>query len=75
MQLNNPTEAWLISPLQSKQLNKPFAVISCMAYLCNHLNQSEEIKDRIIALIDSYPNVPIRRYGFLNNWRNEPLWK
>jgi abortive infection bacteriophage resistance protein len=75
MQLNNPAEAWLVSPLQSGQLNKPFAVISCMVYLCNHLNQSEEIKDRIVALIDSYPNIPVYRYGFLNGWRSEPLWR
>jgi abortive infection bacteriophage resistance protein len=75
MQLNNPAGAWFVRPLQAVQLNKPFSIISCMIYLCNHLSQSDEIKQRIIALINSYPNVPIYKYGFLNNWRSEPLWK
>ena len=31
-------------------------------------------KQKITNLIDAYPNVPIYKYGFFNNWRNEPLW-
>jgi len=75
MQLNNPVGAWFDGPFNPSQLNKPFAIISCMVYLCNHLNQSEEVKLKIIDLIDSYPNVQIYKYGFLNHWRNHPLWK
>ena len=75
MQLNNPAGAWFLYPLQSGQVNKSFALISCMTYLCNHLNQSDDIKRKIINLIDAYPNVPIYKYGFYNNWRSEPLWK
>ena len=75
MQLNNPAKAWLSRPLQPAQMNKPFAVISCMVYLCNHLNDSDDIKQKILSLIKSYPNVPIYKYGFLNQWQNEPLWK
>jgi abortive infection bacteriophage resistance protein len=75
MQLNNPSKAWLNRPLQPAQLNKPFAVISCMVYLCNHLSDSDDIKQKIISLIKSYPNVPIYKYGFLNQWQNEPLWQ
>ena len=74
MQLNNPTKAWFSRPIQQVQMNKPFAVISCMVYLCNYLTKSEDIKQKIIDLIDLYPNVPIYKNGFLNNWRNEPLW-
>jgi abortive infection bacteriophage resistance protein len=75
MQLNNPAGDWIIRPLNQVQINKPFAVISCMVYLCKHLNQSDEIKQKIISLIDSFPNVPIYKYGFMNQWKNEPLWK
>jgi len=73
--LNNPVGSWLDSPLQQVQMNKPFAVISCMVYLCNHLSQSEDIKVKIIDLIGLHPNVPVCIYGFLNQWRNEPLWR
>jgi len=75
MQLNNPVGAWLTRPLQPKQVNKPFAIISCMTYLCNFLNQSDEIKQKIIELIKAYPNVPIYKLGFFNRWHTEPLWK
>ena len=75
MQLKNPAGAWLTRPLQPQQLNKPFAIISCMVYFCNHLNQSEDIKQKIIALTNSFPNIPLYKYGFPNHWRNEPLWK
>ena len=75
MQLNSPVNAWLTRPLQQVQMNKPFAVISCMVYLCNHLNRSEDIKKKIINLIDLYPNVPIYKNGFMNYWKSEPLWQ
>jgi abortive infection bacteriophage resistance protein len=75
MKLNNPAGAWFASELQSDQLKKPFAIISCMVYLCMHLSGSDDIKQKIISLIDSYPNLPVRKCGFLNLWRNEPLWK
>jgi abortive infection bacteriophage resistance protein len=75
MQLNNPVGAWFTYPLQPGQVYKPFAVISCMTYLCNYLNSSDDIKRNIINLIDTYPNVPVYKYGFFNRWRSEPLWK
>jgi abortive infection bacteriophage resistance protein len=75
MQLNNPAGSWFSQPLKSGQLSKPFAVISCMVYLCNHLNHSNNIKQRIVALINDYPDVPVYKYGFFNNWRNEPIWQ
>jgi abortive infection bacteriophage resistance protein len=74
MQLNNPAGAWFKHPLKSGQINKPFAIISCMAYLYNYLNQSNDVKQKIINLINNYPNVPIYKYGFFNNWHTEPLW-
>jgi abortive infection bacteriophage resistance protein len=75
MALNNPAGVWFIHPLQPGQLNKSFAIISCMVYLCNQLNGSGDIKQRIINLIDSHPNLPVYKYGFMNRWQNEPLWK
>jgi abortive infection bacteriophage resistance protein len=75
MLLNNPAGAWLANPLKPVQLNKPFAVISCMVYLCKYINRSDDIKQKITDLIHAYPNVPVYRYGFFNNWRNEPLWE
>jgi abortive infection bacteriophage resistance protein len=75
MQMNNPAGAWFSKSLKPGQLSKPFAVISCMIYLCNHLNRSDEMKQRIVYLIGDYPDIPVYKYGFFNNWHTEPVWQ
>jgi abortive infection bacteriophage resistance protein len=75
LQLNNPSGKWLSQQIQLTQTNKPFTVISCMMYLCNHLNTCDNIKQKIINLIYLYPNINLCKYGFPNDWKNEPLWK
>jgi abortive infection bacteriophage resistance protein len=75
MQLNNPVGAWFVQPLRQGQLDKPFSTISCLLYLYQHLNQSENMKQQIIDLIKTYSNIPIYKYGFFNHWQDEPLWK
>ena len=75
MQLNNPVGAWFNNPPRQGQIDKPFSTISCMVYLCNHLNKTDNIKQKIINLTNAYPDVPIYKYGFFNRWQTEPLWK
>ena len=74
LQLNNPAGAWFNNQPRQGQIDKPFSTISCMVYLCKHLNKSDDIKQKIINLTEEYPNVPIYKMGFFNNWRTEPLW-
>jgi len=71
----SPRNQWLqfgITPIQEK---KPFVVISTMVYLCNAINPDNEIKNKLLSLFNSNPNIPIYKMGFFNNWQNEPLWK
>ena len=71
----NPRNQWLqfgITPVQEKKM---FVVISTMVYLCNAINPDNEIKNKLLALFNSNPNIPIYKLGFFNNWQNEPLWK
>ncbi|MDR1895247.1 MAG: Abi family protein [Prevotellaceae bacterium] len=75
MQLNNPRGAWFTQPLKQGQIDKPFSTISCMVYMCGFLNHPQYMKSKIIELIRNYPNVPVYKFGFFNNWNNEPLWK
>jgi abortive infection bacteriophage resistance protein len=75
LRLNNPVGVWFSQPLKQGQLDKPFSTISCMLYLCNFLNHSHDVKQQIIDLIHAYSNVPVYKYGFFNQWQNEPLWK
>jgi abortive infection bacteriophage resistance protein len=75
MQLNNPAGAWFAKPLKQGQMDKSFSTISCMVYLCGFLHAPQDIKSRIVHLVNAYPNVPIYRYGFFNQWQSEPLWQ
>ena len=75
MQLNNPGGAWFTQPLRQGQLDKPFSTISCLLYLYGYLSHSDDMKQQIIELINTYSKVPIYKYGFFNRWRFEPLWK
>jgi abortive infection bacteriophage resistance protein len=72
--LNNPSGQWLINPLLEVQTKKPFLIITCMIYLCNHVTPNHQIKNKILELFQSNPSVPIYKLGFLNNWHDEPIW-
>ena len=73
--LNNPIGQWFDNPLTQVQTKKPFLIISCMVYLCNEVTPGHQIKTKILKLFNNNPNIPIYKLGFLNNWKNEPLWK
>ena len=73
--LNNPIGQWFDNPLAQVQTKKPFLIISCMVYLCNEVTPGHQIKTKILDLFNSNPSIPIYKLGFLNNWKNEPLWK
>ncbi len=73
--LNNPLSAWLDKPLTLVQTKKPFLIISAMVYLCNELTPNHQIKIKILSLFEKNPNIPIFKLGFLNNWKNQGLWK
>jgi len=74
-QLNNPKGAWFNNPLTPVQPKKPFLIISCMLYLCNEISIGHQIKQNILDLFATYPQIPIYKLGFQNNWDKEPLWK
>ncbi|MBW2647897.1 MAG: Abi family protein [Deltaproteobacteria bacterium] len=73
--LNNPTDVWFDRPLVDVQKKKAFLIISIMVFLCDHVFPENGIKDKILNLIANYPNVPVYKIGFLNNWDQAPIWK
>jgi len=74
-QLNNPIGQWFVNPLTEVQTKKPFLIISSLVYLCDFVTPNHQIRNKIIDLFQSNPNIPIYKLGFINNWQNEPLWK
>jgi len=74
-QLNNPIGLWFANTLAPVQKKRPFLIISCLVYICNQISPGHQIKSKIIDLINSNPNIPVYKLGFLNNWQNEPIWR
>lgn len=73
--INNPRSHWFNNPLAEVQTKKPFLIISCMVYLCNHVTPGHQIKTKIKDLFKANSTIPTYKIGFLNNWQNEPLWE
>lgn len=71
----NPMGLWLLQPLQPVQSKKPFLIITCMVYLCNHISPGHQVKSKILDLIRLNSSMPIYKLGFLNSWENHPVWK
>jgi abortive infection bacteriophage resistance protein len=73
--INNPNLPWFKKPLLTAQKNKPFLIISSMIYLCNKIDPDYHLKSNILDLFGKYPEVPIIKIGFVNKWKEEPIWE
>jgi abortive infection bacteriophage resistance protein len=73
--ITKPRGKWLSQPLVAVQSKKPFLIISCMLYLCDHVTPGHHVRYKILELIDQNPNIPIYKMGFLNDWKNQPIWQ
>lgn len=74
VELVNPSDPWLARPLLEVQNKKAFLIITCMVYICNHLNKEQSTKEQILRLFSNYPDIPIYKLGFLNSWETQPVW-
>lgn len=73
--INNPMKEWFNDPLLAVQAKKPFLIISCMLYLCNEVTPGHQIKNKLLELFSNNPSIPIYKFGFLNNWESQPIWR
>jgi abortive infection bacteriophage resistance protein len=73
--LRNPKSKWLKEALLPVQRKKPFLIITAMIYLCNEVTPSHHIKSKILELFENDPKMPIYKLGFLNNWKEHPIWE
>jgi abortive infection bacteriophage resistance protein len=73
--ITKPRGKWLSQPLVAVQSKKPFLIISCMLYLCDRVTPGHHVRYKILELIDQNPNIPIYKLGFLNDWKNQPIWQ
>lgn len=71
---------WLSADFQNNK--RVFYFICVLKYLLMRANPGNHLKEKLFALFDKYPDVPIRflgipsdKNGDMKEWQNEPLWK
>jgi abortive infection bacteriophage resistance protein len=75
MNIKSPRGVWLQHGFDEKQTNRLYAAMAAMVYLCNAVDVGNSLAQRVCALIQQYPDVPIRKLGFGEDWMSEPLWR
>lgn len=54
--------------------NKTFAILSILNYLLIRIAPDTRWKNRLVALLDEYPQIDTNRMGFPTDWQSDPLW-
>lgn len=81
--LINPTNKWLLNSTFSNSINKTsgainnrtYYLLSMILYFLETIHPKHSFKQKLISLLDNYPNIDPLAMGFIPEWKNEPLWK
>ena len=66
---------WLKQEYSQIQKKSPFFTISNMIYLCNAVRPDNQVKGNIKRLVASANKVNPKRWGFIDGWDKEPVWR
>ncbi|MDO5988416.1 Abi family protein [Flavivirga amylovorans] len=56
--------------------NSSYAYICIVKYLSDRVNPKNTFKEKILGLLDKYPNIDnYKGMSFPQDWREQPLWK
>lgn len=75
MKVLRPRNMWLQHTVSPQQQKRPFYIISAMLYLCNAVKKDNLFKTKLFDLFSKYPNLPLHKIGFHNQWEQEEFWK
>lgn len=54
---------------------KLYCLLSCLAYLQDHIHPDNDFKRRLKQLLAANPNTSLHAMGFPPDWQDQPLWK
>nr|WP_315163580.1 Abi family protein [uncultured Flavobacterium sp.] len=73
--LTNPPFDWIDDVPKQHEFPKLYIHLCLMKYLLNIIQPSNNFTERIIHLLEKYPNVDPNAIGLKPDWFNENLWK
>ena len=54
---------------------KLYAQLCTLLYLEHSITPNSQIKEKLLRLIEAYPNVSLKQMGFPRGWNQQPLWR
>lgn len=75
MNIKGHRDKWLNTPFTDNQKKKPYGVVTAMLYLCNAVYPENQIKEKILSLLNNNKDIPYSKLGFTGNWQKEPIWR
>jgi abortive infection bacteriophage resistance protein len=68
-----PYKQWLKNTSISN--HRTYFILSMINYLLQTVNPHNTFKNRLVALLNKYPNVDVKAMGFPQDWQQEVLWQ
>ena len=62
---------WIAIPVNQK---KAYFSLCIIKYFLDIISPNNDMKEKIDALLSSYPSIDINAMGFPRGWESEPLW-
>ncbi|SCZ67116.1 Abi family protein [Thiohalomonas denitrificans] len=71
------SQSWSLphaEPGQPEPGRRIFVVLLMLAYMMNRIAPDHAWKERLVELLDRYPDAPLGSMGFIGNWKRHPVW-
>jgi len=73
--LSNPPFLWVEDVPKQHEFQKLYIHLCIMRYMLNTILPKNNFTEKLINLLEKYPNVDTNALGMKNNWKEEPLWR
>lgn len=71
LDMENPPMPWLTCCIDKKRV---FYNISIIKYILDIISPGNDFKEKLLRLLEMFPEVDTAVMGFPDNWLQEPLW-
>lgn len=64
----------LLQEADSVNTGKMYCALCCIAFLLEKIHQASDFKNELKELIRKYHEIDLKKLGFTENWKDEPIW-
>ncbi len=71
----NPYNSWLSAVPDFDKQDRLYLILAIIFYLSKIINENTTFKQKLLELLDDYPELPKHYMGFPTNWKNDDFWR